>query len=43
MSTMVKIEVNDINDNATVFVPNMYNETLKINDPLGKTIVIINF
>ena len=42
MSTMVKIEVNDINDNAAVFVPNIYNETLQINDLLGKTIVIVN-
>ena len=40
-STMVKIEVDDINDNAPVFVPNVYNVTLQKNDPVGKTIVIV--
>ena len=38
---MVKIEVDDINDNAPVFTPDEYNVTLQKNDPVGKIIVIV--
>ena len=40
-STMVKIELEDINDNIPVFSPSVYNVTLEPGHPAGQTFLVL--
>ena len=40
-STMVKIELEDINDNLPVFSPSLYNTTLQTSHPVGQTFLLL--
>ena len=40
-STMVKIELEDINDNLPVFSPSVYNTTLQAAHPVGQTFLLL--
>ena len=41
-SAMVKISIEDINDNAPVFSPEVYNVTIGADHPTGQTLVIVS-
>ena len=38
---MVKVEVDDVNDNVPVFSPSMYNMTLQTSHPVGQTFLMV--